>query len=199
MSSTQEGRVKVSMTLTAWGSATQAFYRPGPNPTVDIVVTHGEGEVQAVLLVRRKPGTAEGGKWALPGGFHNTAAPKGSPWRAGAETSRQAALRELREETQLDASDLEAGVREIGIFDRHGRDPRDNAVAWSVSSAFALHLTDAQAAVRAARVVGSDDVDRAEWVLVKEALARGLAFDHADILRAAGLTLVGPSGRELVL
>lgn len=169
-----------------WGSNKQPFWRPGANPTVDLVVTRAGKSGDEVLLIRRadKPGVAEAGKWALPGGFHDTDARKGEPWVPGRETASQAALRELAEETQLEAHELEEYMRHLGFYDRRGRDPRDNPGAWAVSNAFALHLDAAHAA---RSVAGSDDADQAEWVDIEELHGYELAFDHVKIAQRAGL------------
>ena len=54
--------------------------RPGPNPTVDLVVVRaGTSEHEVLLIRRRRDAKAEAGKWALPGGFHDTEAPRGEP------------------------------------------------------------------------------------------------------------------------
>lgn len=180
-----------------WGSKEaggQPFYRPGPNPTVDAVVTRDGKEGKEVLLIRRGADSpAEAGKWALPGGFHETAAGKGEPWKPGKETSAEAAARELHEETGLDLGTLKGGLQQVGIFDKRGRDPRDNAEAWSSSTAFSLHLP---AGVDTSKVAGKDDADRAEWVPVSKLHERDLAFDHGRILGEAAYPKSRPEGKD---
>lgn len=63
-----------------WGSPDQPLWRPGPNPTVDNVITRANPKTgeEEVLLIQRREGTVEGGKWAMPGGFHD------SEWSDGA-------------------------------------------------------------------------------------------------------------------
>lgn len=166
-----------------WGNkAVQPYYRPGPNPTVDNVITRDNptSGQREILLIRRadKEGVTERGKWALPGGFHDTTAAKGEPWKPGLETAKEAAVRELKEETGLDASTLTQHLREVGSYEGGGRDPRDNAEAWSKSTAFHLHLRPELAS----KVVrGEDDADKAEWKPLHE--AKGLAFDHDKIVQ----------------
>jgi 8-oxo-dGTP diphosphatase len=167
-----------------WGSKQQPFYRPGPNPTVDNVVMRDGESGPEVLLIRRKDGTAEGGKWALPGGFIDSDSKKGEPFKPGKETPEQAALRELTEESGLDLQSIQDQVKKVGTFDTRGRDPRDNAEAWAVSDAFSVKLPKDMAD---AYVQGRDDADRAEWVPVSELKNRELAFDHASILNASGV------------
>lgn len=167
-----------------WDSKEQPFYRPGANPTVDTVVQRQGENGPEVLLIRRKEGTAESGKWALPGGFVETDAKKGEPFKPGKETPEQAALRELTEESGMDLNSIKEQVKPVGTFDTRGRDPRDNAEAWSVSNAFSVNLPHDMAN---AYVQGRDDADRAEWVPVGELKNRDIAFDHKDILKASGI------------
>ena len=80
------------------------YWFRGPNKTVDLAVfrDHPESGKQ-VLLIQRKEGTVEGGKFALPGGFINTSTKKGEVWEDShdTETPHAAALRETAEETGL--------------------------------------------------------------------------------------------------
>ena len=173
-------------------SGGEAFWYVGPNPTVDVVVTRDDPRTRRreILLVRRSPDAAtERGKWALPGGFIETGAPRGTPWREAGETPRQAALRELPEETGLDLAELAPRLVEVGVYEGGGRDPRDTPAAWSRSHAFALHLP-ADVADRA--VAAGDDAADARW-LPLDALPPDLAFDHARIIRDA---LDAPSARR---
>src|SRR6185295_11972157 len=162
------------------GSALESFWYIGANPTVDIVLLRDDPVTRRrqVLLIQRSPDAgAEAGKWALPGGFHSTTAVRGEPWTPGVESAREACLRELHEETGLDVADLEPALREVGVYEGGGRDPRDTATAWSRSTAFALLLSPAAAS---RRVAGSDDASDAKWFPV--AALPPLAFDHAKIL-----------------
>lgn len=162
-----------------WGSDEQPFWRPGANPTVDMVLLREAANHEAeVLLIRRadREGVAERGKWALPGGFHDTDARQGEFWRPGKETARQAALRELAEETGMEGIDPST-VQYVGYYAGNKRDTRDNEAAWAVSNAYTavLEPTAAQAAVE-----GRDDADAAEWVPVAQ--VGELAFDHQLVL-----------------
>ena len=73
-----------------------------PYSTVDIIIELPEG---IVLIERSNPPYG----WALPGGFID----------AGEDTET-AAVREAKEETNLDLKH----VREFGVYDKPGRDPR---------------------------------------------------------------------------
>lgn len=165
-------------------TADEGFWYVGPNPTVDLVVTRENPETRRreILLIQRSPdAAAEHGKWALPGGFIDTRAPRGTPWRDAGETPRRAALRELHEETGLDLAELEPRLIEVGVYEGGGRDPRDTPTAWSRSHAFAIHLP-ADVADRA--VAAGDDASDARWFPVEE-LPPNLAFDHARIIHDA--------------
>ncbi len=152
------------------------YYFAGPNPTVDVVCIRGNREV---LLIRRRADVgAEGGRWALPGGFVQTTASRGEAWRPGVETFEAAALRELAEETGLDL--VEVTPRSLGIYEGGGRDPRDTAAAWSRSHAFVVELSPHLAAQT---LLAGDDASEARWHEL-EALPP-LAFDHARIIADA--------------
>ncbi|MEV5594042.1 NUDIX hydrolase [Streptomyces sp. NPDC052496] len=111
-----------------------------------------------VLLIERDWPPYEG-QWALPGGHVD----------AG-EHSRQAAARELAEETGLhvDARDL----RPVGTWAEPGRDPRGR------------YATDAYLALVPAGtpVTAGDDARAARWFPLDG--LPPLAFDHADIIAA---------------
>ena len=165
-----------------WGSSEQPYWRPGPNPTVDLVLVYNN----KILLIKRGSGGAEANKWAIPGGFIDTSAKKGEPFTMDKELPKQAALRELEEETKLDltsASDIGSRMIEVGVYEGDQRDPRDNENAWSRSHVFALVLTDKDGIdINSAR--GSDDASEAKWFDINK-LPSPLAFDHEKIIQDA--------------
>ena len=173
-----------------WGSTEQPYWRPGPNPTVDLVLVYNN----KILLIKRGSAGAEANKWAIPGGFIDTSAKKGEPFRMDKELPKQAALRELKEETKLDltsASDIGSRMREVGVFEGDQRDPRDNKDAWSRSHVFGLVLTDRDGIdVDSAR--GSDDASEAKWFDISK-LPSPLAFDHGKIIQHALVKLSKPN------
>jgi 8-oxo-dGTP diphosphatase len=130
--------------------------------TVDVVIlTMADGELK-VLLVRRGEAPYQG-MWAIPGGF-----------KRPTETLDEAAKRELREETGVDAASL---LAQFGAYGDPGRDPRMNVVTVG----YLAVLRDVGAIV-----AGSDAAD-ASLTSVSEVLSGrlDLAFDHLDIVRDA--------------
>lgn len=133
---------------------------PRPMLTADCVVLRNGGEV---LLVRRGNEPFRG-CWALPGGFMEMD-----------ETIEHCAVRELQEETSLQAT--EGDLRLVGVYSQPGRDPRGR----TVTAAYLLHAEpDAQA------VAGDDAAALCWWPL---AALPPLAFDHAQIIADATATL----------
>lgn len=119
-----------------------------------------------VLLVRRR--TAPGkGLFALPGGFVQE------------ETTRVAALRELREETGIMVAKeiLDANIVDQKLFDHPDRSLRGHVV----SNAFCIRLRDGDLP----KVKGADDADRAFWMPLVELFDHEEKFfeDHAHIVR----------------
>jgi len=169
-----------------WGTDKQPYYRPGPNPTVDLVVKYNDGNTIKILLIKRSSTSkAEPGKWALPGGFHDTSEPVGKPWKPGRESARQAAIRELTEETGLylaNIKDLQSRIKFIGSYEGNKRDPRDNDEAWSKSNAFTIELNP-QDNININDVSGRDDAVDAKWFDVNSLPT--LAFDHSKIIQNA--------------
>lgn len=127
-----------------------------PAVTTDCVIFTYEDWKLKVLLVKRG-GEPYKGEWALPGGFLRND-----------ETAKEGALRELREETGLEAS----AVGELGVFSDPFRDPRERVITIAF---YAL--------VKPSEVEGGDDADEAAWFSIDE--LPQLAFDHSDIINAA--------------
>lgn len=156
------------------------YWHLGPNPTVDLVITrrhpiHGHPEV--LLIQRSYDAASEPGRWALPGGFVHTDAPRGTPWTPGAESFEAAARRELAEETSLHLP-AELPLTPAGVYEGGGRDPRDTAAAWSQTHVYSVELPSPLAAQP---IAGADDAQDAAWFRF-DGLPRRLAFDHTQIL-----------------
>lgn len=142
-----------------------AGYDPDAYPrvavAVDIVVlTLVQRELQVVLVERGEEPFR--GRWALPGGFVRPD-----------ESLEQAALRELREETDVDAT---AHLEQFGAYGEPDRDPRMRVV--SISFLAIMRSVGPLAAGTDARAV--------ELVRIADILGRRpkrkLAFDHRRIL-----------------
>lgn len=158
-----------------------SFYYEGENPTVDLIVINPADEV---LLIRRSQNsTACPGMWAFPGGFIDSEAHQGEPWRAGLETPEAAALRELEEETNLKLTGAQLLL--VGTYVGNNRDPRDNEVSWSKTYAYLYRIDEKIYGEQKDHIRGMDDAEAAMWVPLKEALRMPLAFDHNQILSDA--------------
>jgi bifunctional NMN adenylyltransferase/nudix hydrolase len=143
---------------------TRQKYGPGPFITVDALVTQDEH----LLLIQRgrPPGR---GLWALPGGFLD-----------GDERLLAAAIRELREETEIALSDAElrAALKGVQVFDHPQRSQRGRTITHA--HYFAL---PARAAAQP-RVQGADDAQAAQWLPVARVagMTDELFDDHYQII-----------------
>lgn len=126
--------------------------------TVDAVVFRMSGEVQEVLLIRRKYDPFAG-MWALPGGFVDMD-----------ETVEEAIVRELEEETKLKVKKLE----QLHTFSELGRDPRGRTVSVTFFGIADKHNST---------VTGGDDAQDAQWFDLKS--LPPLAFDHIEVIKMA--------------
>jgi 8-oxo-dGTP diphosphatase len=122
-----------------------------PLLTTDCVIFNKD---DAVLLIRRKHHPFAG-FYALPGGFVDVG-----------ETVDSACIREVREETGLDVSDLIL----VGVYSRPGRDPRGH----TASIAYMTRLTEP------VMPKAGSDAAAVEWIAHWREVS--LAFDHAEIV-----------------
>ena len=131
---------------------------PHPAVTADVVVFTIENDELKVLLIQRDQYPHEG-EWAIPGGFIEMD-----------ESLGQAAKRELREETGVNARFLE----QLYTFGSPGRDPRERVitVAYFTLMPFDQLTIAAGDDARDARLFNTDALPP-------------LAFDHDSILGAA--------------
>jgi ADP-ribose pyrophosphatase YjhB (NUDIX family) len=123
-----------------------------PIPTVDIVIEVDDpsGKKGIILIKRRNPPYG----WAIPGGFLDYG-----------ETVEQCALREAKEETSLDISNLKL----LGVYSDPERDPREH----TISTVFV-------AAGKGTPEAADDAKELA--IFTEDALPSPIAFDHARIL-----------------
>jgi 8-oxo-dGTP diphosphatase len=143
---------------------------PRPSVAVDLVVFTIIDARLVVLLVRRKEHPFRG-QWVLPGGFVRVGE---GPSDQG-EDLDEAARRELREETGLDADRVH--VEQLATFGRAGRDPRMRVISVAY---VALVRPDLSPIVKA----GGDAAD-VRWASLDELKRLELGFDHRQILEAA--------------
>jgi bifunctional NMN adenylyltransferase/nudix hydrolase len=131
--------------------------------TVDAVVTQSGH----ILIVERGASPGEG-LWALPGGFVHVD-----------ERLQDAALRELREETQIDVPipALIGSIVKQHTFD----DPHRSARGRTITHAYHLKLTDRETLPK---IKGSDDARGAFWLTMSEVARNRDKFfeDHYSII-----------------
>ena len=120
-----------------------------------------------VLMVKRR---AEPGKglWALPGGYVNANTDK---------SVEDAAIRELREETQIKvpAPVLRGSIVRSRVFDAIDRSPRGRII----THAFHIQLPDGELP----KVKGADDAEKARWVPIAEVRSEECFEDHYEIIQ----------------
>ncbi len=127
-----------------------------PSVTADVVIlTLREQDLQ-VLLVKRARWPYDG-FWAIPGGFVEKD-----------ESLREAALRELREETGV----TDVYLEQLYTFGDPGRDPRTRVITVAYLAVTSADQIDPRA--------GSDAAEARWWSIY--ALPPSLAFDHDQIL-----------------
>ena len=131
--------------------------------TVDLVVLSVRAEELQVVLVRRGE-EPFADAWALPGGFVRPQ-----------EDLLAAAVRELAEETSLDARRHGLHLEQLASYGAPDRDPRQRVVTVA-------HLA---LAPDLPVPLGGTDAAEAAWHPVAPLLATGepAAFDHATVLR----------------
>ena len=135
--------------------ANHTYDYPRPAVTADVAVVSVEERPRVLLILRKQDPFAD--CWALPGGFVN----------AG-ERLIDAAMRELKEETGIEAFALE----QLHSFGDPGRDPR----GWTITIAYLARVHRDQV-----KPVAADDAASVEWFPLDE--LPKLAFDHAAILQ----------------
>ena len=122
-----------------------------PSVTVDgVIIKNGK-----VLLIKRKNEPFKG-RWALPGGFVEYG-----------ETVEEAVLREVKEETGMDAKIKKL----VGVYSSPDRDPRGHTISI-------VFLMEAKG-----ETIAGDDATEARFFDLKK--LPPLAFDHAKIIEDA--------------
>jgi ADP-ribose pyrophosphatase YjhB (NUDIX family) len=118
-----------------------------PFLTVDIIIEINGG----IVLIERK-NTPHG--WAIPGGFVDYG-----------ESAESAAIREAKEETNLDVTLIE----QFHTYSKPDRDPRFN----TASVVFIA---------KGAGILKADDDAKNAGIFIKESLPPDIVFDHKKIL-----------------
>ncbi|HXE97865.1 MAG TPA: NUDIX hydrolase [Dongiaceae bacterium] len=147
-----------TLTCPACGSDVKQYRNPFP--TVDIIIESGSG---IVLIERRNEPLG----WALPGGFVDYG-----------ESLESAAVREAREETSLEISEL----RLLGCYSDPARDERMHTIST-------VYIAKAQGIPRAA----DDALNVAIYRL--DSLPERLCFDHARILADYAALIAADGGQ----
>ncbi len=158
------------------------YFYEGVNPTVDLIIINPLNEI--LLIKRSLTSEACPGMMAFPGGFIDSSALEGSFWIDGLENPKSAALRELKEETNLKLESF-VELQLVGEFEGNNRDPRDNSISWSKTHAFFYRIGDKTYLSQKDFIRGMDDADEAKWIPITEAQQMNLAFDHNSILEKA--------------
>lgn len=132
---------------------------PRPALSVDIVIFSVWNESLQILLIQRGSPPFQG-RWAIPGGFVKID-----------ESLEDAACRELKEETNLEAAYLE----QLYTYGHPARDPRGRVVTVAY---FALVPP-----IAVNEVQGGSDAINADWFPTENTPA--VAFDHQEIIQYA--------------
>jgi ADP-ribose pyrophosphatase YjhB (NUDIX family) len=148
----------------------QALAFERPMTTVDLAIFSVTAQALRVLLVQRPAGRDEPcpGQWALPGGFVDVQQD---------EDLVHCALRKLKEKTGVEAPYLE----QVGSWGSATRDPR----GWSATHVYLALLPDGQVPLAA-----GGNAPEVRWSAIDGTRVRErLAFDHAELLKAAVIRL----------
>lgn len=159
------------------------LYFDGANPTVDLIIFNHENKI--LLIKRSKTAEACPSMWALPGGFINSLPSLETNkitkhFIEGAETPEQAAIREVKEETNLTLGNV--CILPVGIYEGNKRDPRDTEESWSKSHAFFYKIPETIFENQKDHIRGMDDAEDVMWASLSEIKAMDLAFDHSVII-----------------
>lgn len=154
-----------------WTKKYKELWSKTPYPvifhTVDAVVIQSGH----ILLIKRgaMPGK---GMWALPGGYVNPD-----------ETLKDAALRELNEETRLQKNYPELKLDQYIVRRETFDDPHRSDRGRVITDAFLIRLPDRTFLPGLPKVKGSDDAAKAQWVPLAKLRADQMFEDHYHIVR----------------
>ena len=141
-----------------------------PCLTVDVLVMGRAADHTLSVLMIRRAKEPFAGMLALPGGFVEVGDEVGQQ----GEHPRDAAARELAEETGLEGVDL----RQAGAYGKPNRDPRHRTISI---------LYRCEAGPPLPKVRGGDDAAEALWLPLVAVLsgAQKLALHHLEVIQTA--------------
>ncbi len=135
------------------------YQYPRPAVTVDNILIKNTERGKEILLIQRGIPPFKG-MWALPGGFVEMD-----------ETLKQAAIRELKEETGLENITL----TQFRTYGDPNRDPRHRTISIVF---YSIIMSDIYL-----KPVAGDDASNAKWFQISD--LPNLAFDHRQIILEA--------------
>lgn len=146
-----------------------------PSVTTDIVILTLDASDELNILLIKRGEYPYKDRWAIPGGF----------LAAGKESIDEAAARELKSETNID----DVYLKQLYTFGNPGRDPRTTVISVAYMALVPKHMLDIKA---------GDDAEDAKLFTIKYDVdgiiftnentvinEKGLAFDHAEIIKMA--------------
>lgn len=157
-----------------------------PSVTVDMLIFSRDKEERLYILLIKRGGFPDKGKWAIPGGFIRMS-----------ESLEESAQRELQEETGI--SDVE--LEQVYTFGDVNRDPRGRTISVTYLAILPWNKIS---------VCAGDDAADARWFLLEEQEKKvslldctekyrlsteDLAFDH-DIILSKGLEKIKSRGKH---
>jgi len=135
------------------------YQYPRPAVTVDIILIKNIAAAKEILLIQRGIEPFKG-MWALPGGFVEMD-----------ETLKQAAMRELKEETGLE----NIALTQFRTYGDPNRDPRHRTISV-VFYSIIISAIDL-------KPIAGDDASNVKWFHISD--LPDLAFDHEQIILEA--------------
>lgn len=133
-----------------------------------VCITHHQNKDYVLLINRVYEPFAN--HWALPGGFLNEK-----------EEMEAGAIRELKEETNIDIEIDPSEVKQIKAYGTLGRDPRPRRI---ISVAFLIECNGLPA------ISNSNESLHVEWVPLESVPNEKIAFDHKEIIMD-GMAMMG--------
>lgn len=153
----------------------EKYWFVGENPTVDAVIMNKN----KILLIKRR-GETENGKWALPGGFVESQSKKNTVFQKNKETFKTAVVREVKEETSIDLTPYLNKIIFVNAYVGGPNDPRGTNNKWSKNYLYIVNTGDDDIISHA-----GDDASDSKWVSIEDINKLSLAFDHKKLISDA--------------